>query len=197
MKNEVGFSRKSQKFIKDMRLYLHSSKKNLDEIEEITNDLKNHLYEAEQDGKPIEKVVGSSPREYMKMVSSEMDTDNKDWFKYICLIIFGSFLFTTFPDLINLNLSYSLIEIIGHIVFTTIFVFLAFLGLRYMVNQSVIKQAVILIGILLLLSALFFGFIYINSVVTSPIINFGTIGSLIIAVFTILFFIGLVFWATK
>ncbi len=197
MKNELSLSRKSQKFIEDMRLYLHSSKKNLDEVEEITNDLKEHLYEAEQDGKPIEKVVGRSPKEYMKMVSSEMDTDNKNWFKYVCLIIFGSFLFTTFPDLINLNLSYSVIEIIGHIVFSIIFIFLAFVGLRYMINQPVMKQAVVLLGIMLLLSALFFGFIYLNNIITSPIINFGTIGSLIVAVFTILFFIGLIFWATK
>lgn len=197
MKNELSLSRKSQKFIEDMRLYLHSSKKNLDEVEEITNDLKEHLYEAEQDGKPIEKVVGRSPKEYMKMVSSEMDTDNKNWFKYVCLIIFGSFLFTTFPDLINLNLSYSVIAIIGHIVFSIIFIFLAFVGLRYMINQPVMKQAVVLLGIMLLLSALFFGFIYLNNIITSPIINFGTIGSLIVAVFTILFFIGLIFWATK
>lgn len=197
MKNELSLSRKSQKFIEDIRLYLHSSKKNLDEVEEITNDLKEHLYEAEQDGKPIEKVVGRSPKEYMKMVSSEMDTDNKNWFKYVCLIIFGSFLFTTFPDLINLNLSYSVIEIIGHIVFSIIFIFLAFVGLRYMINQPVMKQAVVLLGIMLLLSALFFGFIYLNNIITSPIINFGTIGSLIVAVFTILFFIGLIFWATK
>ncbi|MEI3597806.1 MULTISPECIES: HAAS domain-containing protein [unclassified Oceanobacillus] len=155
------------------------------------------ILEAERNGKPIEKVVGNSPKEYMKMLSREMDTDNKNWFKYICIIIFGSFSFRLFPDLMDLNLSCSVLEIVGHIIFGIVFILFAFAGFRYITNQSARKQAVVLAGMVLLLSALSFDLIYLNKVIASPIIHFGTIGSLIVAVFIILFFIVLVFWATK
>lgn len=197
MENKLELSRKSQRFIENLRVYLSSNRKNLDEIEEITNDLKIHLFEAERNGKPIEKVVGNSPQEYMKMISREMDTDNKNWFKYICIIIFGSFSFRIFPDLMDLNLSYSVLEIVGHIIFGIVFILFTFAGFRYITNQSARKQTVVLVGMVLLLSALSFGFIYLNKVIASPIIHFGTLGSLIIGAFIILFFIGLIFWATK
>ncbi|GGN57295.1 HAAS domain-containing protein [Oceanobacillus indicireducens] len=135
MKNKLGLSKESQIFIENLRVYLSSSRKNIDEIEEITNDLKIHLLEAERNGKPIEKVV--------------------------------------------------------------VFILFAFAGFRYITNQSARKQTVVLAGMVLLLSALSFDLIYLNKVIASPIIHFGTIGSLIVAVFIILFFIVLVFWATK
>ena len=89
MKNELQFSKKSQEFTENLRLYLFSSGKNPDEIEDIVNQLEDHLFEAEKKGKPIEKIIGKSPKEYMKMVSNEMAIDYQTWFTYICFFVFG------------------------------------------------------------------------------------------------------------
>lgn len=199
MKNNFELSSKSQIFLENLRVYLSSNRKNLNEIEEITNELENHLFEAEQDGKPIEKVVGESPKEYMEMVSEEMETDHKGWFKYICLIIFGSFAYTSLPDLIDLNLSYSIMEIISYVVFTSVFILLAFSGFKYTstMDKTFTKQVVVYFGIVILLSALYFGLIYLNKIIDSPIIYFGTIGSLIVAAIIVLFLIGFLVWVMK
>lgn len=122
MKNELQLSKKSQEFIENLNLYLFSSGKNPDEIEDIVSELEVHLFEAEKKGKPIEKIIGKSPKEYMKMVSDEMVIDYRTWFKYICFIVFGSFSFSIFIDLWEGNLSYSILEIIGHIVIGAIFI---------------------------------------------------------------------------
>ncbi|MDS9470729.1 HAAS domain-containing protein [Sporosarcina pasteurii] len=199
MNSKLELSNKSRNFLDNLRVYLFSSRKNLGEIEEVMNELEAHLFEAEQNGESIEKVIGKSPKEYMERLSNEMATDNKSWFKYIVLIISGLFSFTIFPDIINLNQSYSVMEIVGHIVFGFTFFFLAFVGLKYTstMNQSMVKQAMVLLGIVLLLTALFFGLFSLNKVIDSPVIHLGTLGSIVIAVFIVLFFIGVYFWAKK
>ncbi|MDI3412093.1 MULTISPECIES: hypothetical protein [Bacillus] len=92
MNNELKLSDKSKLFLENLRLYLFSSGKNLDEIEEIVEELEVHLTEAEKSGKPIEKIIGKSPKEYMEMVSNEMVIDYRTWIKYICLIFLDHFL---------------------------------------------------------------------------------------------------------
>src|SRR5690606_37748007 len=100
---------------------------------------------------------------------------------YIFLIIFGSFSFTIFPDLLEGNLSYSALAIIGHIVIGTICITSVFTGFKYisMINQSVKKQG-LMVGIAILPIALFVGLIYLNRAINSPVIHFGNMGSLVI-----------------
>src|SRR5690625_4310577 len=104
MKNEFQLSKKSQELLGNLRVYLLSTGKNSDEIDEIKTELETHLIEAEQKGKPIEKIIGKSSKDYMEAVSNEMDIDYRTWMKYIVLIIFGSFTFTIYPDLMQGNL---------------------------------------------------------------------------------------------
>lgn len=201
MNSELELSRKSKKFLEDLRVYLITSRKSLSDVNEILYDLENHLHEAEWNGKPIERIVGRSPREYMEMVSGELATDNKNWFNYICLIIFGSLSFMVFFDIIitGLNLSYTVLEIVGRIVISTMFILLAFVYIKYTAvpGHSVTKRIILLLGMALLFSAISFGMIYLNRIIDSPIIHFGTIGTMIIAVVMIIFLIGLVVWAAK
>ncbi|CAM4443355.1 HAAS domain-containing protein [Paenibacillus tarimensis] len=196
MKNELILSKKSKDFLGNLRVYLFSSGKKQDEIEEIVDELEIHLSEAERDGKSIEKIIGKSPKEYMEMVSNEMVIDYRTWFKYICIIIFGTFSFTIFPDLLEGNLSYSVLEIIGHIVIGTIFIASAFAGLKYSstANQSFKKQGFILAGIAILPIVLFVGLIYLNRAIDTPTIHFGNMSSLIIGIITTLFIIGVSIW---
>ncbi|WP_079910416.1 hypothetical protein [Paenibacillus sp. 32352] len=197
MKNELQLSKKSRDFLENLRLYLFSSGKNSDEIEDIVTELEIHLSEAEKNGKPIEKIIGKSPKEYMKMVSNEMTLDYRTWFKYICIIVFGSFSFTVFPDLLEGNLSYSVLEIFGHIVIGIIFIASVFTGFKYIasVHLSIKKQGMILFGIGILPIVLFIGLIYLNRAIDTPVIHFGHTGSLIIGVITALLIVGVSIWA--
>ncbi|MGY0693695.1 HAAS domain-containing protein [Virgibacillus sp. FSP13] len=197
MNNDLKLSNKSKTFLENLRLYLFSSGKNSDEIDEIIEELEIHLTEAEENGKPIEKIIGKSPKEYMQMVSNEMVIDYRTWIGYICLIVFGSFSVTIYPDLMEGNLSYSVLEIVGHVVIGAIFIVSVFTGFKYLstTNQSIKKQGLILIAIVVHPMALFVGLIYINRAVETPIIHFSNTGSLMIGVITALFIIGISFWA--
>ncbi len=195
--SELKISNRSKAFLEDLRLYLFSSGKNTDEIEEIVDELEVHLSEAEKSGKSIDKIIGKSPKEYMEMVSKEMKVDYRTWSKYICLIIFGSFSFTIFSDLMEGNLSYSVLEIIGHIVIGAIFIATIFTGFKYIstTNQSLKIQGLIFLIITLLPIALFIGLIYLNRSIDTPTVHFGNTASLIIGVIAGLFIIGMSLWA--
>lgn len=197
MKNELQLSKKSQDFLENLRLYLFSSGKNSDEIDDIVGELEVHLSEAEKNGKSIEKIIGKSPKEYMKMISNEMIIDYRTWFKYICLIILGSFSFTIFPDLLKGNLSYSVLEIIGQILIGIIFIASVFTGFKYIstVSKSIGKQGIVLVSISILPIALFVGLIYLNKAIDTPVIHFGSTASLIIGLIMLLFIIGVSIWA--
>lgn len=87
MKNNFQLSKRSQDFLENLHLYLFSSGKNSDDIDDIVRELETHLFEAKKNGKSIEKIIGKSPKEYMKMVSNEMIIDYRTWFKYIWIIV--------------------------------------------------------------------------------------------------------------
>lgn len=197
MNKERNLSEKSKAFLENLRLYLFSKGKNSAEIEDIIEELEVHLLEAEKSGKPIEKIIGKSPKEYMEMVSDEMAIDYRTWIKYIAFIILGSFSFTIFRDLLKGSLSYSVLEIVGHIAIGIIFIISVFTGFKYIstTNQSITKQGLILFAITILPFALFVGLIYLNRAIETPIIYFGHTGSLIFGAITALFIIGLSFWA--
>lgn len=190
-------SNQSKGFLDNLRLYLFSSGKKSSEIQEIVEELEVHLYEAEQEGKPIEKIIGKSPKEYMGMVSNEMPIDYASWIKYILLIVIGSFSFNVLPDALNGNLAYSVLEIGGHIAIAAIFIASIFIGFKYIstTNPSFKKQIFILVPIMMTPILLFVGLIYLNQIVEMPIIYAGNIASMIIGLITVLFLIGLSIWA--
>jgi len=197
LKHELELSKRSQEFLENLRIYLFSSGKKSDEMEEILNELETHLSEAEKNGKSIEKIIGESPGEYVKMISKEMDVDYREWTKYIFLILFGSFSFKIFTDLVRGNLSYSVLEIVGHLVVVTLFITSVFTAFKYIstMKKSLVKQGLLYIGLGLLPITSFVGLIYLNRIIDSPVIHFGNTGSLIIGAITAMFIIGLSIWA--
>jgi hypothetical protein len=194
---QFELSQKSRSFLENLRVYLFSSGKKSDEIEEIIEELESHLIEAEQHGKPIEKIIGKSPKAYMEMVSNELTIDFRTWFQYIVIIIFGAFSFTIFQDILAGTLSYSLLELIGHIAITGIFTFLIFLVFKYISSNALSNtiQMVILSLIGLIPVGLFVGLHFLNKSVETPVIEFGQTGSLIIVAITILFIFAISIWA--
>ncbi|WP_420854685.1 HAAS domain-containing protein [Salipaludibacillus agaradhaerens] len=203
LKNEVKrvgqlqLSEKSKKFIDDLKLYLFSNGKNDKEIKEITEELEVHLYEAELNGKSVDRIIGPSPKEYMQSISSEMKTDYKAWVKYIPLIIMSAFSFSVFVDLLQGTLSYSLLKIIGTFVYSIIFFIGIIVAFRYVARNQVtsVKEFIILL-LPVFISTLFIGGVIIaDSIYTTPIVNFGKIGSGIIGLFLVCFVIAFSIWA--
>ncbi|MFC4387957.1 DUF1129 family protein [Gracilibacillus marinus] len=174
MENNMQLSRKSQDFLDNLRIYLFSSGKKSDEIDAIVEELENHLSEAEKNGKSVDKIIGNSRKEYMKMISDEMVVDYRTMFKYICVVVFGSFSFTVFLDLLNGNLAYSILEMIGHITIAAIFIATILIGFKYISTvTSLTKQIMVYVGIALLPMVLFIGLIYLNKAIATPVIHFG------------------------
>ncbi|MFD9625270.1 hypothetical protein [Peribacillus muralis] len=64
-------SNESQLFLENLRLYLFSSGKKTEEVEDIMEELAAHLFEAERNDKSVEHIIGRSPKEYMKLLSDE------------------------------------------------------------------------------------------------------------------------------
>lgn len=132
----------------------------------------------------------------MEMVSNEMALDYRTWSKYICLIILGFFSLTFFTDLLEGNLSYSIWEIVVYIVIFAVIMAAILERLKYIstTNHSLKKQRVVIGGIDLLAMVLFVGLLYLNEIIATPVIYFGTTESLIIGLIASFFIIGLSIW---
>lgn len=193
----MKLSKKSKTFLEDLRVYLFASGKKFDDVDEVISELEAHLVEAEKDGKPIEKVIGRSPKEYMEMISDEMPEDKPGWVMYSILIIVGAFAFTVIPDLLKGNITYSLLKIIGHIVIVLAFIAAILTIFKYIstTNQSPKIRALSLFGIGILPISLFFGLEYLDRTIATPIIHFGSTGTLIFAGIMASFIIVMSIWA--
>lgn len=194
---QLQLSDKSQKFIEDLKLYLFSSGKNEKEINDITKELEEHLYEAELDGKSIDQIIGSSPKDYMLSISNEMKTDYKAWVKYLPLIIIGTMSFSVFDDLLHGTLSYSVLKIIGTVVYCLLFLAGVMIAFRYTARNQVSKLREFLILLVpIIMSMIAYGGLYFaDSVYSTPIISFGILGSIITGLLFLSFIIGFSIWA--
>lgn len=197
MTNNVELSKEGTEFLENLRVYLFSNGKKWDEIEAIVDELETHLMEAEEKGKPIEKIIGKSPKEYMESLSGEMAIDYRNWMKYIVLILVAGFSIEVLPDVLEGSVSYSLIDLIGNIVIGIIFLALILIAFKYVSTHAMSPkmQLALFSPIVLLNIGLFGGLIYFDRAVASPVIYFGVLGSSIIGIIALLFLIGLSIWA--
>lgn len=194
---QLQLSVKSQKFIEDLKIYLFSSGKNDQEINDITKELEEHLYEAELNGKSIDQIIGSSPKEYMQSISNEMRTDYKAWVKYIPLIIAGAMSFSIFGDLLKGTLSYSVLKIIGTAVYCVLFFIGVMIAFRYTARNQVskIREFLILLAPIFISMVVFMGLLVADSIYPTPTINFGVLASTVIGLFFLCFIVAFSIWA--
>lgn len=187
----------SKKFIDDLRLYLFSSGKNDQEINEIAEELEDHLVDAELNEKSIQHIVGSSPQEYMTSISNEMANDYKAWAKYVPLIVMGTISFPVLGDIMEGKLSYSLLQIIGTVLYSIIFIGGIFTIFRYVAKRQLSRAVEFLLLLVpTFISMLFFvGVIVADMFYQTPVIGFGMFGSIIVAIIVLLFVILFSIWA--
>lgn len=193
----VNLSRNSQSFLENLRLYLISSGKEEKEVHSIVEELEDHLMEAEARGKTVDHIVGESPKEYMKQLSNEMNTNWRSLFKVMVIIVLGALSFSILTNAVKGELSYSLLEMIGTVAVSLVLIFSIGIVFKYMAAANLSKRKeyglYYLMGMLPIL--LFVGLIYLNRLIETPIFTFGRYGTVITVIVTLGFLIGVSFWS--
>ena len=90
-------SKQADQFMIELRMYLMSKGKNDKEINEVIDELNDHLLQAEAEGKSIKDITGESPRAYMKSIGQEMGFDVRQFLSLVpftALLIIAYLCFT-------------------------------------------------------------------------------------------------------
>lgn len=106
-------SAKSEFFIENLRMYLMLSGKNDQEVKELTEELKDHLIEAEKNGRGIDDIIDQTPEQYMASLKQEMRTDYKNLIKLLPLYFLGVIAYFLIGPAIRGEFELNIIQIIG------------------------------------------------------------------------------------
>ncbi|MGD6994356.1 HAAS domain-containing protein [Sutcliffiella horikoshii] len=195
--NQLPLSKNSQRFIENLSVYLFSCGKKTNEIDEITDELEVHLYEAEKENKSVEHIIGNSPKEYMEQISGEMSFDVRGWAKYVPIIILGAFSGIVLKDIVFGGFQYSLVELIGYPLVCIVLLLAYMWTFRHISshNFSKAKEFFFFGSASFLSMALFLGLMFLPNYIDSPIIMLGYYGNLIVASLAITFLIGISIWS--
>ncbi|CAH0121063.1 hypothetical protein PAE9249_03589 [Paenibacillus sp. CECT 9249] len=132
-------SKKAERFLSDLKIYLTTYGKNEQEIEDIVSELEDHLIQAEKDGKSIEEITGGSPKAYMEQLRDEMKTDQKEVLSALLLFFPLALAFVILPDALQGNAAYTLLDVIGNLTALIIGLGMFILFLRLESSRSLAK----------------------------------------------------------
>ncbi len=104
-------SRESERFLREFRMELLSRGKDEDTIAELETELRDHLIEAESEGKTLDDVTNGSVDNYIHSISQEVPFENKLG-RVIGVAAVGLFLMFVIPDLLNGTFEFTLSHII-------------------------------------------------------------------------------------
>ncbi|MHC2835081.1 DUF1129 domain-containing protein [Bacillus sp. F9_6S_D1_P_5] len=110
-------SSEARKFLLDMRLFLTAKGVKESDIENFIEDAELHLIEGESDGKNVEDIFGSSPKEYANELAKVMERDRQETWKQIGFTVMNivSFWIIAFILIVNNGLlQMSLIQCVGY-----------------------------------------------------------------------------------
>lgn len=193
----MKLSKQSQAFLEDLRLYLFTSGKNEHEIEEIISELKDHLKQAEANGKSVDDIIEGTPKEYMQRIAGEMTLDWKSWIKYIPILLICLLSYDTLSNALNGGIRISLLELSGNIIILILFSLMVIVIFKHVASTRLSKTmeytwfALIGGGPIFLYIAL----IYLDRLIATPIITFTTTGTIIAILLAIAALIGFSIWS--
>lgn len=179
----MELSKKSRNFLDDLAVYLMSSGKSEEEVQDVVAELKDHLEEAERAGKSVDDVVGQSPQAYMQHLGREMAFDGKGFFKVIAMIIPNVFAYIVIANFIQGEMTFSTIQLIGFPLVAVLFLLAAAQAFRNMSirsKESKIKNGATYIALAALPMTLFLGLMVLDIFVETPTIVFGPTGQLVL-----------------
>lgn len=179
----MELSKKSRDFLDDLAIYLLSSGKSEHDVIEVTEELRDHLEEAERAGKDVDDVIGQHPEAYMRQMGGEMEFDRKGLFRVLGMIIPSVFAYIVIGDAIQGAVSYSLVQLLGYPTVAVLFLFAVAQVFRHLAmhpKDTKIKQTIIyiLLGSTPLL--LFVGLILLDAKVDTPTVVFGNSGTYVV-----------------
>lgn len=110
-------SSEARKFLLDMRLFLVAKGVKESDIENFIEDAELHLIEGESDGKSVEDIFGSSPKEYANELVKVMERDRQETWRQIGFTVMNIVSFWIIASILIVNnglLQISLIQCVGY-----------------------------------------------------------------------------------
>ncbi|WP_263703365.1 DUF1129 domain-containing protein [Bacillus thuringiensis] len=110
-------SNEARKFLLDMRLFLTTKSVKENDIESFIEDAELHLIEGESEGKSVEEIFGSSPKEYANELVKVMERDRQETWKQIGFTVMNIVSFWIIASILIVNnglLQMSLIQCVGY-----------------------------------------------------------------------------------
>ncbi|KLA25047.1 DUF1129 domain-containing protein [Bacillus cereus] len=110
-------SSEARNFLLEMRLFLAAKSVKESDIESFIEDAELHLIEGETDGKSVEEIFGSSPKEYANELVKVMERDRKETWKQIGFTVMNIVSFWIIASILIVNnglLQISLIQCVGY-----------------------------------------------------------------------------------
>lgn len=110
-------SNEARKFLLDMRLFLTAKSVKESDIESFIEDAELHLIEGESNGKSVEEIFGSSPKEYANELVKVMERDRQETWKQIGFTVMNIVSFWIIASVLIVNnglLQMSLIQCVGY-----------------------------------------------------------------------------------
>ncbi|MDA1648377.1 DUF1129 domain-containing protein [Bacillus cereus group sp. TH160LC] len=110
-------SNEARKFLLDMRLFLTAKGMKESDMESFIEEAELHLIEGESDGKSVEEIFGSSPKEYANELVKVMERDRQETWKQIGFTVMNIVSFWIIASILIVNnglLQMSLIQCVGY-----------------------------------------------------------------------------------
>lgn len=154
-------SKQANQFIIELKMYLMSKGKNDQEINEVIDELSDHLLQAEAAGKNIKDIIGVSPRAYMKSIGQEMGFDIKQFLILTPMTALLLIAYVCFSPAISGEFSLSKMGVFGAIGGSALSLILfGFLLVRVLPKMFYSKWFYIIVGLAYLLLTGFFVLVY-------------------------------------
>lgn len=175
----VELSKKSRDFLDDLAVYLMSSGKSEREVNDVTEELKDHLKEAERAGKNVDDVVGQSPEAYMRQLGREMAFDVRGFIKIVTMIIPNVFAYIIIANFIQGEMTFSTVQLIGFPLVAVLFLIAvsqAFRNMSVRSKESKFKNGMIYIALAAMPLTLFISLMVLDLFVETPTVKFAQFG---------------------
>ena len=117
-------SKESEKFLREFRVELMSRGKDDDAVEELETELRDHLVEAEAEGKTLDDVTNGSVDNYINSISQEGPFENKLG-RFIGIAAVGLLLMFVIPDLLSGTFEFT----VSHLIYIVLLFILGPLGI--------------------------------------------------------------------
>lgn len=163
-------SKESEEFIANLRLYLMTSGKKDKEINDIAEELSDHLKEAESRGKTVADVTGGSPESYLKGIRQEMATDYLGILKMMPMFLLLLMAYMITGPAIRGDLSFSLLSLIAYPLVCVLFLIVYTFAFRKMSSKNWSTKKILLIfgGLQLVIVSIFLGVLFLDLMVLDP-----------------------------